>query len=111
MAALEEAADQAGARLKPLDKKGEKAALQAERQALEQQLRAGEDAAAGLSLAVSLLVQRVSAEAASAGSLCRTYTGCVVRICPPRDSRRPIDSVDSLLILLTWHAALKLGSQ
>ena len=74
MAALEEAADQAGARLKALDKKGEKAALQAERQALEQQLSAGEDAATGLSLAVSLLVQRVSAGAASGASLCLTHT-------------------------------------
>ena len=75
MAALEEAADQAGARLKALDKKGEKAALQSERQALEQQLRAGEDAATGLSLAVSLLVQRVSAEAVLDGSLRLTHTG------------------------------------
>ena len=75
MAALEEAADQAGARLKPLDKKGEKAALQAERQALEQQLRASEDAATGLSLAASLLVHRVSAVAASDDSLCLKHRG------------------------------------
>ena len=79
MAALEEAADQAGQRLKPLDKKGEKAALQAARQALEQQLRAGEDAATELSLAVPLLVQRVSARAAFTDSLCLTYMGCVIR--------------------------------
>ena len=79
IAALEEAADQAGARLKPLDKKGEKAALQAERQALEQQLRAGEDAATGLSLAVSLLVQRVNAEAASADTLCLMHKQAVRR--------------------------------
>ena len=78
MATLEEAANQAGARLKPLDRKGEKAALQAERQALEQQLRAGEDVATGLSLTVSLLVQRVSAEAASTASLGLTHTDCVV---------------------------------
>ena len=74
MAALEEAADQAGARLKPLDRKGEKAALQAERQALEQQLAAGEDAATALSLAVPLLVQRVRTQAACAAWLCLAQT-------------------------------------
>ena len=99
MAALEEAADQAGARLKALDKKGEKAALQAERQALEQQLRAGEDAATGLSLAVSLLVQRVRAEAASDDSLRLTHTGCAVQCCLQRDCHQQRHSVDHFAVL------------
>lgn len=59
MAVLEEAAGEAGVRLKRQDKKSEKAALQNERQALERQLQAAEDAAAELSLAVPLLAQRV----------------------------------------------------
>lgn len=66
MSALEEAAGQAGARLKRLDKKGERAALSSERQALEKQLQAEEDAAAELSLAIPLLVQRARCHLISA---------------------------------------------
>jgi len=56
---LEEAAGEAGVRLKRLDRKDEKAALQAEQQALDKQLQTEHDPAAELSLAVPLLVQRV----------------------------------------------------
>ena len=61
---LEEAAGEAGVRLKRLDRKSEKAALQAEQQALDKQLQAGQDPAAVLSLAVPLLVQRVRSQLA-----------------------------------------------
>ena len=59
---LEEAAGEAGVRLKRLDKKDEKAALQAEQQALDKQLQTEQDPAAELSLAVPLLVQRVRSQ-------------------------------------------------
>ena len=64
MGALEEAAGEAGVRLKRLDKKSEKAALLSEQQALEKQLQAAEDPAAELSLAVPLIVQRVRCQSA-----------------------------------------------
>ena len=57
--ALEEAAGAAGVRLKPLDKKAERAALQALRSALQAQLKQEEDPAAALSLAVPLLALQV----------------------------------------------------
>lgn len=59
MSALEEAAGVAGVRLRRLDKKGEKAVLHSERQALEKQLQSEEEPAVELSLAIPLLVQRV----------------------------------------------------
>ena len=65
VAVLEEAAGEAGVRLKRLEKKSEKAALLSEQQALEKQLQAAEDPAAELSLAVPLIVQRVRHQPAS----------------------------------------------
>ena len=59
MAVLEEAAAEAALRLKHPDRKSERAALQSEQQALEKQLHDTQEAAAELSLAVPLLVQRV----------------------------------------------------
>lgn len=64
---LEEAACEAGVRLKRLDRKDEKAALQAEQQALDKQLQTEQDPAAELSLAVPLLVQRVRSQLAQFG--------------------------------------------
>lgn len=58
--AVEDAAGAAGLRLRPLDKKGEKAALQALRQALQVQLSQTEDPATALALAVPLLFMQVS---------------------------------------------------
>lgn len=60
--ALEEAAEAAGLRLKPLDRKAEKAALASQRAALKTQLQGEQDPAAALSLAVPLLVMQVRGE-------------------------------------------------
>ncbi|BDA42327.1 E3 UFM1-protein ligase 1 homolog [Coccomyxa sp. Obi] len=57
--AVEEAASAAGVRLRPLDKKAEKAALQVQRQALQANLSQESDPAVALSLAVPLLVMQV----------------------------------------------------
>ncbi len=59
MRAVEEAASCAGVRLRLLDKKAEKAALQVQRQALQANLSQESDPAAALSLAVPLLVMQV----------------------------------------------------
>ena len=58
--ALDEAAEAAGLRLKPLDRKAEKAALASQRAALKTQLQGEQDPAAALSLAVPLLVMQVT---------------------------------------------------
>ena len=57
--AVEEAASAAGVRLRPLDKKAEKAAVQVQRQALQDTLNHETDPATALSLAVPLLVMQV----------------------------------------------------
>ncbi len=57
--AVEEAASSAGVRLRPLDKKAERAALQVQRQALQANLSQETDPAAALSLAVPLFVMQV----------------------------------------------------
>ncbi len=59
MRAVEEAASAAGVRLRPLDKKAERAALQPQRQALQAKLEQESDPATALSLAVPLLVMQV----------------------------------------------------
>lgn len=56
---MEEAASAAGVRLRSLDKKAEKAALQVQRQALQANLSQESDPAAALSLAVPLFIMQV----------------------------------------------------
>ena len=92
MRALEEAAEAAGIRLKPLDKKAEKAALASQRAALRGQLQCEQDPATALSLVVPLLVIQVnwaSAAAAAANLLggnahslcvCCTHPGSLPRM-------------------------------
>lgn len=57
---IQSVAEAVGLRLKPLDKKAEKALVQAQQQDLKAQLAEQTDPAAALSLAVPLLVMQVN---------------------------------------------------